>query len=56
MMGLAPGLNEAYAHTPKFYEDRLNEIVKSGIPFDSLAFKDASGTSTPQTQPRREKT
>ena len=49
MMGLAPGLNEPYAHTPKFYEDRLNEIVKSGIPFDSLAFKDASGTSTPQT-------
>ena len=49
MMGLAPGLNEAYAHTPKFYEDRLNEIIQSGIPFDSLAFKDASGTSTPQT-------
>jgi len=49
MMGLAPGLNESYAHTPKFYEDRLNEIIKSGIPFDSLAFKDASGTSTPQT-------
>ena len=49
MMGLAPGLKESYAHTPKFYEDRLNEIIKSGIPFDSLAFKDASGTSTPQT-------
>ncbi len=49
MMGLAPGLNESYAHTPKFYEDRLKEIIASEIPFTSLAFKDASGTSTPQT-------
>ena len=49
MMGLAPNLKEAYAHTPKFYTDRLQEILDSGIPFDSLAFKDASGTSTPQT-------
>jgi len=49
MMGLAPNLNESYAHTPKFYMDRLNEILASGIPFDSLAFKDASGTSTPAT-------
>ena len=49
MMGLAPTLNEPYAHTPKFYIDRLNEIIASGIPFDSLAFKDASGTSTPKT-------
>ena len=49
MMGLAPTLNERYAHTPKFYIDRLNEIIASGIPFDSLAFKDASGTSTPAT-------
>jgi len=49
MMGLAPGLSESYAHTPKFYLDRLQEIIDSGIPFDSLAFKDASGTSTPVT-------
>ncbi len=49
MMGLAPNLKESYAHTPKFYEDRLREILDSGIPFDSLAFKDASGTSTPVT-------
>ena len=49
MMGLAPGLNESYAHTPKFYIDRLKEILSSDIPFDSLAFKDASGTSTPAT-------
>ncbi|MBO7146770.1 MAG: biotin attachment protein [Lentisphaeria bacterium] len=49
MMGLAPGLNEAYAHTPQFYIDRLKEILASDIPFDSVAFKDASGTSTPAT-------
>ena len=49
MMGLAPNLHETYAHTPKFYMDRLKEILDSGIPFDSLAFKDASGTSTPAT-------
>ena len=49
MMGLAPGLNEPYAHTPKFYIDRLKEILESGMAFDSLAFKDASGTSTPKT-------
>lgn len=49
MMGLAPNLHEAYAHTPAFYIDRLKEILASDIPFDSLAFKDASGTSTPAT-------
>lgn len=49
MMGLAPNLHEEYAHTPKFYIDRLNEILASDIPFDSVAFKDASGTSIPAT-------
>ena len=49
LMGLAPGLDESYAHTPKFYIDRLNEIIAANIPFDSLAFKDASGTSNPAT-------
>lgn len=49
MMGLAPNLNEPYAHTPQFYIDRLKEILASDIPFDSVAFKDASGTSTPAT-------
>ena len=38
LMGLAPGLEESYAHTPKFYVDTLNNIIASGIPFDSLAF------------------
>ena len=49
MMGLAPNRHEEYAHTPKFYIDRLKEILASDIPFDSVAFKDASGTSTPAT-------
>ena len=48
MMGLPPGLNEKYAHTPEFYTDRLKSFLDDGVPFDSLAFKDASGTSTPQ--------
>lgn len=47
LMGLAPGLTESYAHSPKFYMDRLREILDSGIPFHSLAFKDASGTTPP---------
>ncbi|MDD3153417.1 MAG: biotin/lipoyl-binding protein [Victivallaceae bacterium] len=49
MMGLSPSLKEEYAHTPKFYTDKLRAILDDGLPFDSLAFKDASGTSTPQT-------
>ncbi|MEG1980473.1 MAG: hypothetical protein RR060_07075, partial [Victivallaceae bacterium] len=49
MMGLPPGLNEKYAHTAEFYIDRLKAILDDGVPFDSVAFKDASGTSTPAT-------
>ncbi len=49
LMGLPPGLDEAYAHTPKFYADCLKKILGEGIPFDSVCFKDASGTSTPKT-------
>ena len=47
MMGLPPGLNETYCHTPEFYLDKLQEILDAGIPYDSVAFKDASGTTTP---------
>lgn len=47
LMGLPPGLNEKYCHTPQFYLDKLKEILDAGIPFDSVAFKDASGTTTP---------
>ena len=46
MMSLPPGLHESYAHTPKFYIDSLKSILDDGVPFDSLAFKDASGTAT----------
>ncbi len=47
MMGLPPGLTETYCHTPQFYLDKLQEILDAGIPYDSVAFKDASGTTTP---------
>ena len=36
------------AHDPDFYEKVLRNILDAGIPFDSLAFKDASGTSIPR--------
>ncbi len=36
------------AHDVTFYEKVLRNILDSGLPFDSLAFKDASGTSNPR--------
>jgi pyruvate carboxylase subunit B len=45
MMDLPPGCTGA--HDVPFYEKVLREILDSGIPFDSVAFKDASGTSNP---------
>ena len=36
------------AHDPAFYEKVLCEILDSKIPFDSVCFKDASGTSSPE--------
>ena len=36
------------AHDVAFYERVLRSILDAGIPFDSLAFKDASGTSNPR--------
>ncbi|MFY9143392.1 biotin/lipoyl-containing protein [Sulfuricurvum sp.] len=35
------------AHDVAFYERTLREILDSGIPYDSICFKDASGTSSP---------
>jgi pyruvate carboxylase subunit B len=49
LMALPPGLSEDYAHTPQFYVDTLKKIIEAGIPYDTVCFKDASGTSTPQT-------
>ena len=47
LMGLPPSLNEKYYHSADFYTDKIKEILKADIPFDSLAFKDASGTTPP---------
>ena len=36
------------AHDVPFYEKTLRQILDSGLPYDSICFKDASGTSSPQ--------
>lgn len=46
MMDLPPGCKGA--HDVEFYEKKLKEILDSGIPYSSICFKDASGTSNPQ--------
>ncbi|MGB5966486.1 MAG: biotin/lipoyl-containing protein [Sulfurimonadaceae bacterium] len=46
MMDLPPGCHGA--HDVTFYEKTLREILDSGIPYDSICFKDASGTSSPK--------
>jgi len=45
MMDLPPGCTGA--HDVAFYEKTLRNILDSGIDFDSVCFKDASGTSSP---------
>lgn len=45
MMSLPEGVTGA--HDPDFYERILKQIIAAKIPFDSVCFKDASGTSTP---------
>lgn len=45
MMALPPGC--VGAHDPDFYEKTLRTILDAGIPYDSVCFKDASGTSVP---------
>ena len=45
MMALPPGCTGA--HDPDFYEKTLRQILDAGIPFDSVCFKDASGTAIP---------
>ncbi len=46
MMALPPGASGA--HNPDFYVGVLEKILDAGIPYDSVCFKDASGTSTPR--------
>lgn len=46
MMDLPPKCEGA--HDVAFYEKTLRNILNSGLSFDSVAFKDASGTSSPQ--------
>jgi len=45
MMALPPGATGA--HDADFYEGVLKQILDAGIPYDSVCFKDASGTATP---------
>lgn len=47
MMALPPGCEGA--HDAAFYEKTLRDILDAGIPYDSVCFKDASGTATPAT-------
>ncbi len=46
MMELPPGCSGA--HDAQFYIKTLREILDSGLPFDSICFKDASGTCNPK--------
>ncbi len=45
MMELPPGCEGA--HDPDFYESVLRGILDAEIPFESVCFKDASGTAVP---------
>ena len=46
MMDLPPSCSGA--HDVAYYEKTLRDILESGIPYDSICFKDASGTSNPK--------
>ena len=46
MMELPPGCSGA--HDAEFYLKTLRGILDSGLPYDSICFKDASGTSNPK--------
>ncbi|MCP4217986.1 MAG: biotin attachment protein [bacterium] len=47
MMSLPPACSKSKAHTSAFYTDTLRKILDAGIPYDSVCFKDASGTCAP---------
>ena len=46
MMDLPPGCKGA--HDTKYYLKTLRNILDSDVPFDSICFKDASGTANPR--------
>lgn len=48
MMELPLGCKGEGAHEPEFYVKTLRDILDSGVPFASVCFKDASGTSNPR--------
>jgi pyruvate carboxylase subunit B len=45
MMALPPGCTGA--HDPDFYEGMVRQIMDADVEFDTICFKDASGTATP---------
>ena len=45
IMELPPGCEGS--HTPDYYLEVLNSIMDAEVPFDSVCFKDASGTAVP---------
>ena len=47
LMALPPGCSGA--HDPEFYAKTLDGILDAEIPFESVCFKDASGTAYPST-------
>ena len=48
LMGLPPGIQDNTVHTADFYLEKVKEVLERGIPFGSIAFKDATGTTPPQ--------
>ncbi|MCL1966357.1 MAG: hypothetical protein FWF67_00575 [Fibromonadales bacterium] len=48
MMELPRGCEGKGAHEPAFYLETLKKILDAGVPFDSVCFKDASGTANPR--------
>ena len=46
IMDLPPGCSGA--HTPEFYLDKLKAILDLDVPFDSVCFKDATGSANPR--------
>ncbi len=47
MMGLP--FHDETVHTPEFYIEIVRKLLESGIHFDSVCLKDASGTTDPRT-------